>query len=173
MLNSIIVNATLALCKENLKSLSLRESDQFCCVKLSFKDIPKEFDYSIANLVDAKINELDPLEILPNLSQSSLRCGHHESFGFNYRDQKFKIRDIPDGPGFLVFEYHEYQKDYLAKESVKKLQTYLSINPLGYRPEIKKFWELEEFKITISNDVKFIDKIILKIREFEKIHNLK
>lgn len=173
MPNPITVNATLALCQETLKSLSLRESDQFCCVRLSFKDIPKEFDYAIANLVDVKINELDPLEILPNLSHTSLRGRVHESFGFNYREQKFKIRDIPDGPGFLVFEYHEFQKDYLAKEPIKKLQTYLSINPLGYRPEIEKFRKLEEFKITISNNTEFIDKIILKIREFEKMHNLK
>lgn len=173
MVNSSTITATLALCRENLKSLSLRESDQFCCVRLSFKEIPKEFDYNIANLVDAKINELDPLEILPNLSQASLRGRVHESFGFNYRDQKFKIRDIPDGPGFLFFEYHEYQKDYLAKEPVKKLQTYLSINPIGYRPEIKKFQELENFKITISNNTEFINKIILKIKEFENLYNLK
>ena len=53
------------------------------------------------------------------------------------------------------------------------MQTYLSINPIGYRPEIEKFQELEEFKITISNDTGFIDKIILKIREFESLYNLK
>lgn len=169
----MIIPATLALCKENLKSLTLRESDQFCCVRLSFKDIPKEFDYSIANLIDAKINELDPLEILPNLSQASLRGRVHESFGFNYKNQKFKIRDIPDGPGYLFFEYHEFHQGYLAKEPVKKLQTYLSINPIGYRPEIEKFQKLEDFEITISNDTEFIDKIILKIKEFENLYNLR
>lgn len=173
MVDSSTITATLALCQEDLKSLSLRESDQFCCVRLSFKDIPKEFDYSIANLIDAKINELDPLEILPNLSQASLRGRVHESFGFNYREQKFKIRDIPDGPGFLFFEYHEFHQGYLAKEPVKKLQTYLSINPIGYRPEIEKFQKLEEFKITISNDTEFIDKIISKIKEFENLYNLR
>ena len=113
------------------------------------------------------------MEILPNLSQASLRGRVHESFGFNYREQKFKIRDIPDGPGYLFFEYHEFHQGYLAKEPVKKLQTYLSINPIGYRPEIEKFQKLEEFKITISNNIKFIDKIILKIREFESLYNLK
>lgn len=173
MVDSSTITATLALCQENLKSLSLRESDQFCCVRLSFKDIPKEFDYNIANLVDAKINELDPLEILPNLSQASLRGWVHESFGFNYRESKFKIRNIPDGPGFLFFEYHEFQKDYLAKEPVKKLQTYLSISPIGYRPKIEKFQELENFKITISNDTEFVDKIIWKIKEFENLYNLR
>lgn len=173
MVDSSTITATLALCQENLKSLSLRESDQFCCVRLSFKDIPKEFDYDIANLIDAKINELDPLEILPNLSQASLRGRVHESFGFNYKNQKFKIRDIPDGPGFLFFEYHEFYKNYLAKEPVKKLQTYLSISPIGYRPEIEKFQKLEDFEITISNDTEFIDKIISKIKEFENLYNLR
>lgn len=173
MVDSSTITATLALCQEDLKSLSLRESDQFCCVRLSFKDIPKEFDYNIANLIDAKINELDPLEILPNLSQASPRGRVHESFGFNYREQKFKIRDIPDGPGYLFFEYHEFHQGYLAKEPVKKLQTYLSINPIGYRPEIEKFQKLEDFEITISNDTEFIDKIILKIKEFENLYNLR
>lgn len=173
MVDSSTITATLALCQENLKSLSLRKSNQFCCVRLAFNDIPKEFDYKIANLVDAKIYELDPLEILPNLSQASLRGRVHESFGFNYRESKFKIRDIPDGPGYLFFEYHEFHQGYLAKEPVKKLQTYLSINPIGYRPEIEKFQKLEEFKITISNNIEFIDKIILKIREFESLYNLK
>lgn len=173
MVDSSTITATLALCQEDLKSLSLRESNQFCCVRLSFKDIPKEFDYNIANLIDAKINELDPLEILPNLSQASLRGRVHESFGFNYKKQKFKIRDIPDGPGFLFFEYHEFQKDYLAKDPVKKLQTYLSISPIGYKPEIEKFQELEDFEITISNDTEFINKIISKIKEFENLYNLR
>lgn len=172
MVDSSTITATLALCQENLKSLSLKKSNQFCCVRLSFNDIPKEFDYTIANLVDAKIYELNPLETIPNSSQASLRGRVHESFGFNYREKKFKIRDSLDGPGYLFFEYHEFQKDYLAKEPVKKLQTYLSINPIGYRPEIEKFQELEEFKITISNNIEFIDKIILKIREFENLYNL-
>lgn len=119
MVDPSTITATLALCKENLKSLSLRESDQFCCVRLSFNDIPKEFDYNIANLVDAKINELDPLEILPNLSQASLRGRVHESFGFNYKEQKFKIRNIPDGPGFLFFEYHEFYKIILPKSLLR------------------------------------------------------
>ena len=39
--------------------------------------------------------------------------------------------------------------------------------------EIEKFQELEEFKITISKNIEFIDKIILKIREFESLYNLK
>ena len=173
MVNSSTIVATLALCQEHLKSLSLRKSNQFCCVRLSFNDIPKEFDYNIANLVDAKIYELNPLETIPNLSQASLRGYVHESFGFNYQERKFKIRDIPDGPGYLFFEYHEFYKGYLAKEPVKKLQTYLSINPIGYRLEIEKFQKLEEFKITISNNIEFIDKIILKIREFENLYNLK
>lgn len=173
MIDSSTIIATLALCQEKLKSLSLRKSNQFCCVRLSFNDIPKEFDYTIANLVDVKIYELDPLEILPNLNHASLRGYIHESFGFNYRERKFKIRDIPDGPGFLFFEYHEFYKNYLAKEPVKKLQTYLSINPIGYRLEIKKFQELENFKITISDDTGFINKIIWKIREFENLYNLK
>lgn len=173
MANSSTIVATLALCQEKLKSLSLRKSNQFCCVRLSFNDIPEEFDYNIANLVNAKIYELDPLEILPNLNQASLRGYVHESFGFNYRERKFKIRDIPDGPGYLFFEYHEFYKGYFAKEPVKKLQTYLSINPIGYRPEIEKFQELEEFKTTISKNIEFIDKIILKIREFESLYNLK
>lgn len=56
---------------------------------------------------------------------------------------------------------------------MEKLQTYLSISPIGYRPEIEKFQELENFKITISNNIEFIDKIILKIREFENLYNLK
>lgn len=116
---------------------------------------------------------MDPLEILPNLSQASLRGRVHESFGFNYKNQKFKIRDIPDGPGFLFFEYHEFYKNYLAKEPVKKLQTYLSISPIGYRPEIEKFQKLEDFEITISNDTEFIDKIISKIKEFENLYNLR
>ena len=73
----------------------------------------------------------------------------------------------------FFFEYHEFYKNYFAKESIKKLQTYLNINPLGYRPEIEKFQELEEFKITISKNIEFIDKIILKIREFERLYNLK
>lgn len=44
---------------------------------------------------------------------------------------------------------------------------------MGYRPEIEKFQELENFKITISNDTRFINKIIWKIREFENLYNLK
>lgn len=54
MVDLSTITATLALCQENLKSLSLRKSNQFCCVRLAFNDIPKEFDYAMISNKNVK-----------------------------------------------------------------------------------------------------------------------